>query len=353
MASCCQSGNVYSVDNEGQVWAFSQGSIYNPFHEKPKPTQPNQGHRMMLTHKEKGILDYIVPVVIGIVNVAGGNEHVVFLDMYGDVWSYGKGDLGQLGLGSTKQVTVPTRIEDISSIRSVACGGLHTVCIDSDNAVYSFGANTSSQLGLGHFINKRAPCKSNLEAIKQVACGHYYSIFLTFNGDILFSGNNTSNVFGLKENDTPRISTPLKHPNISNIKDIASGDNHIVLLTNCNEAIVLTKNNGRKSVPNIIDISASSSSTLLLQENGKVLMATECSNFTVLVVPNSKYVSLPYIVSEEGTYVVFRGYGTLPRKVLQTNFIGDIININKVSDDYNLIRKDKVPIKSSKKSARK
>jgi alpha-tubulin suppressor-like RCC1 family protein len=52
---------------------------------------------------------------------------------------------GQVGVGHTRDVTVPTLVShlDDERITSVACGGAHTLALTSSHMVYAWGLNQS------------------------------------------------------------------------------------------------------------------------------------------------------------------------------------------------------------------
>lgn len=66
------------------------------------------------------------------------------------VYTFGSGDLGQLGLGEdTYQTTAPRRITffEGKNVVSVAAGGAHTLALDGNGTVYSWGCNDDGALG--------------------------------------------------------------------------------------------------------------------------------------------------------------------------------------------------------------
>merc|ERR1711862_283860 len=65
----------------------------------------------------------------------------------GDVYTWGDGFCGQLGLGDKRPQMLPCQVvlgglED-ECVASVSCGARHTLCVTDDGEVFSFG--------LGHF----------------------------------------------------------------------------------------------------------------------------------------------------------------------------------------------------------
>ena len=79
-----------------------------------------------------------------------------------------RGDFGRLGHGDCSDVFIPQPISAISGIEivEVACGDTHTVAISAEGRLYSFGRNQNGQLGLGTSHDALSP--SLIEALKVI-----------------------------------------------------------------------------------------------------------------------------------------------------------------------------------------
>eukprot|EP00891_Asterochloris_glomerata_P007758 jgi/Astpho2/7758/Aster-07597 len=114
------------------------------------------------------------------------------------VYSWGWGDFGRLGHGDCSDVFLPQPIKAISGIEivEVACGDTHTVAISAEGRLYSFGRNQNGQLGLGTSHDALSP--SLIEALKgsvvdfavqdqrviSVACGAEHSVASVESGEV-------------------------------------------------------------------------------------------------------------------------------------------------------------------------
>jgi alpha-tubulin suppressor-like RCC1 family protein len=82
-------------------------------------------------------------------DVSAHFRHAVALDANGQPYAWGDNSHGQLGLGSTRNITSPTRIGTVSNIRSVACGQFHTLLVDQSGNLYGAGWSKYGALGNG------------------------------------------------------------------------------------------------------------------------------------------------------------------------------------------------------------
>ena len=87
---------------------------------------------------------------VPIARVACGKYHSAALTASGDVYAWGLGDSGQLGLGKTK-ATTPTKVEGLSGIgvTQLSCGMYHTLALTAEGEVYSCGFGGSFFSGAG------------------------------------------------------------------------------------------------------------------------------------------------------------------------------------------------------------
>lgn len=107
----------------------------------------------------------------------------------GALWSFGRNDLGQLGLASTADfISTPTRVEIPGvKIAKVACGGVHSVALSSSGVVYTWGGGASGRLGHGSDQNSETPMQvtyfmeKNIKIVDiSVGGGHNLALSGTF-----------------------------------------------------------------------------------------------------------------------------------------------------------------------------
>jgi len=170
-------------------------------------------------------------------HVSCGAYHSILIDMNNNVWSFGLNDFGGLGLGLENGTSKnkPTQIFGIKAVHS-ACGAYHSILIDTNNNAWSFGANDMGQLGLGDFgmgternIPTQIQMPSGIKA-KQSACGDVFSIIIDTNDHAWSFGSNRYGQLGVKNSGIGiHRSIPIKIPNI-NVEQISCGGNHSIIM---------------------------------------------------------------------------------------------------------------------------
>ena len=75
------------------------------------------------------------------------------------MWSYGKGDLGELGNEENKDINYPVQVKTLENIKQISSGYSHTVALSKEGNIYTWGANTKGQLGDGSNTNSNKPIK--------------------------------------------------------------------------------------------------------------------------------------------------------------------------------------------------
>jgi len=172
------------------------------------------------------------PVLINgldnIVAISAGNEHLLALDKYGNLWGLGQNNRGQIGDGTTEYALVPIKIEiaDDIVIYQIEAGGTHSSFLTHDGYVYTWGRNDNGQLGF-YSETELVLTPTRVEGINRIvklAANRDHTLALHEDGVIWAWGWNRDGQLG---NGT-RINsnTPVQVQNIYNARLIAAGDGH-------------------------------------------------------------------------------------------------------------------------------
>jgi alpha-tubulin suppressor-like RCC1 family protein len=86
-----------------------------------------------------------------IVKIASGSWHNLALTSEGKVYAWGRGEYGRLGTGSATDVREPVLLEGLQheKVQDIRSGTSFNAVITDNGTVYTFGRNNAGQLGLG------------------------------------------------------------------------------------------------------------------------------------------------------------------------------------------------------------
>ena len=193
----------------------------------------NQVGQLGLGHRDEVLHPTLVPTLFKIRSVSCGYHFTVCIDEEGNVWSFGDNDFGQLGTGDTEIYNTPQKIMDIPPIQSVACGGSHTLFIDNDDNLWSVGRNEFGQLALGteNTNCQIKPQQTSFSNILKVFAGFCHSMFQNEKEEIYSCGNNLNRELGWeisKANEKYQIYQIFKQP--PNIVQFCCGFHHSLFL---------------------------------------------------------------------------------------------------------------------------
>jgi alpha-tubulin suppressor-like RCC1 family protein len=137
---------------------------------------------------------------------AVGGYHTLALKTDGSIWSCGKNNAGQLGLGDTTMRTIFYKIGSDTDWSVISAGGY----IEGDDSfaiktnptgggtLWSWGWNQYGQLGLGHTVNVKTPTQvGTLSDWINIACGSSHSIGIKTDGTMWGCGENMWGQLGL------------------------------------------------------------------------------------------------------------------------------------------------------------
>ncbi|MBI3987452.1 MAG: VCBS repeat-containing protein [Lentisphaerae bacterium] len=132
--------------------------------------------------------------------VAGGYYFTLALQSDGNLYSFGRNDRGQLGTNLTVTVTnLPTPVAGISNVSAIAAGSDFALALRGDNTVWSWGRNDGGQLGNGSVLSTNSPVQvAGLTGISAIAAGYYHGLAV----------NNQGVVFAWGDNDYGQLGNP-------------------------------------------------------------------------------------------------------------------------------------------------
>ncbi|XP_065070111.1 serine/threonine-protein kinase Nek8-like [Rhopilema esculentum] len=155
----------------------------------------------------------IIEALLGysVVQLSCGAAHVMIVTDAGDVFSWGRGDSGRLGIGSSETKSVPTKVPVPSGYKAdlVKCGVDCSFVLSKEKIVLACGNNKSNKLGLWTYVKDgeapnlvpmTSPPLCN-EAISMVQTGTSHTAFLTDDGVLYTVGSNSFFQLGYQRED--------------------------------------------------------------------------------------------------------------------------------------------------------
>ncbi|KAF2536959.1 hypothetical protein F2Q68_00019006 [Brassica cretica] len=156
--------------------------------------------------------------------------------MEGEVQSWGRNQNGQLGLGDTEDSLVPRKIQAFEGIRikMVAAGAEHTAAVTEDGDLYGWGWGRYGNLGLGDRNDRLVPervTSTGAEKMSMVACGWRHTISVTYSGALYTYGWSKYGQLGHGDLEDHLVPHKLEALGNSVICQISGGWRHTVALT--------------------------------------------------------------------------------------------------------------------------
>ena len=177
----CTDNISFVLNNNGEAFICPWEDKKNKFHYTPI--------KLFFPYKPK------------IVSISCGDNFSIFLSERGNVYSMGSNNkYGQLGIGNIDIQLSPNIISFFKinkiKISQISCGYCHVLALSEKGNVYSWGYGGEGQLGLGNKISISYIPKiidyfnENEIIIFQISSGFHSSYFLTENNSIYICGTN-------------------------------------------------------------------------------------------------------------------------------------------------------------------
>jgi alpha-tubulin suppressor-like RCC1 family protein len=144
-----------------------------------------------------------------IVNISCGYRHTLAVTRGGELWSWGRNEYGELGLGDSGKGNKREKPERVlgslvhERVSLVAAGEVlqgFSVAVTEDGRLFSWGDNSSGQLGHGDSLKRCSPSEIKFnfsEKIVQISAGYGHAIALTEQGNVWVWGLNNHGQLGV------------------------------------------------------------------------------------------------------------------------------------------------------------
>jgi len=159
-----------------------------------------------------------------------GDYHAAALTKDGRIYMMGDNTFGQLGLGSTESLNsgAPSLLYYLRNneiiINQVECGANHTIALSKNGEVYVWGIGESGRLGLGNETDQLLPVllfgnseDARVEKVAaQIAVGDYSTLVLTKDNELFGFGRNEAGELGFGHNLV--VNSPQRIPSLKKVK---------------------------------------------------------------------------------------------------------------------------------------
>ncbi|PWK61754.1 alpha-tubulin suppressor-like RCC1 family protein [Aminobacter sp. AP02] len=157
-----------------------------------------------------------------IVALAGGRGHSFALLGDGSVLAWGFNPLGQLGDGTTTNRLTPVQLSSLGQVIAVAAGNSHSLALQRDGTVLTWGANHVGQLGDGSTTDRAEPALvEKFGDVIAISAGFNFNLALKADGTVWSWGENNWGQLG--DGTTTHSSIPVQVTNISGVAAISAG----------------------------------------------------------------------------------------------------------------------------------
>jgi alpha-tubulin suppressor-like RCC1 family protein len=160
--------------------------------------------------------------------IESGWYHTCAIDNEDRLWCWGRNLYGQLGIGTdATEMDLPAMVDTDATFIEINAGAEHTCAIDSNNDMWCWGSGLFGQLGITSFNIQSSNVPVKVETDKKfqkVAGGQNHNCAIELNGEVWCWGTNANAQLG--NNDTADSSTLVKILNNNSFSRLSAGSLH-------------------------------------------------------------------------------------------------------------------------------
>jgi alpha-tubulin suppressor-like RCC1 family protein len=129
--------------------------------------------------------------IASVAAIAAGNDHSLAAKTDGTAWAWGSNAQGQLGDGTFNGPRlVPGQVTSLVGIVQMAAGNNHSLAVSNDGQAWTWGSNNGGQMGTGAVGgNQPLPLALSPYPVARVDGGTAYSLAITDDGTVWSWGN--------------------------------------------------------------------------------------------------------------------------------------------------------------------
>ncbi|KAK9875129.1 hypothetical protein WA026_005922 [Henosepilachna vigintioctopunctata] len=188
-----------------------------------------------------------------IIDIICGTSYSAAISSNGSLYTWGKGNYGRLGHGTSDDCATPTAVAALSGehVVRVACGvgDSHTLCVTDKGRVYSWGDGDFGKLGRGGSDGSKVPKlieKLQHVDVVDVFCGDQISFALTRDGKLYSWGKGEGWRLGHNTEEHVRFPELVDALKNHTIVSLSLGLGHVLALTDKGEVYGWGRNDNRQ-----------------------------------------------------------------------------------------------------------
>jgi len=242
---------------------------------------------------------------VRIKSVSCGKQHSALITYRGQLFTFGDNSDGRLGINDSflKQCDIPCLVEKLKSKNTVkvSCGYEHTVAVLDNGEVYTWGSGKSGALGIGTLNSQWTPMKISFRSestvtILNASAGKSHTALVDNKGRLFVTGNNEEGQLGIEDTKVIKEPTLVSWIN-EKVKEAVCGESNTLVLTIKGQVYDICKSNQLVFEDGIVSIAAGGYSAAIT-DKGKVYLWGTCT-FGKLLKPtlikelsNAKHISI-------------------------------------------------------------
>ncbi|ESO89418.1 hypothetical protein LOTGIDRAFT_218809 [Lottia gigantea] len=216
-----------------------------------------------------------------ITNIICGSTYSTAITATGELYTWGRGNYGRLGHGSSEDQSTPSIVTALKGHRiiDVACGSgdAHTLALAETGAVYSWGDGDYGKLGRGGSDGCKTPKLIDffmgLEVVR-VFCGAQFSMALTKYGALFSWGKGDNYRLGHGSEEHIRLPKLINGLFGTKIVDVAVGSMHCTAVTEDGDVYCWGKNENHQLSDTGVNYVMEP--TIIAGVEGKNIVGTAC-----------------------------------------------------------------------------
>jgi len=160
--------------------------------------------------------------------ISAGNSHNLAIKTTGTLWAWGRNGDGQIGIGSNASMfNSPQQIGTATNWSKISAGDEYCIALKTDGTLWTWGDNTYGQLGDNSIVDKNTPVQIGTATDwVQIAAGTDHTLALKSNGTLWAWGRNNVGQFGTALPTSSLV--PIQIGSDTNWSKIVAGREHSI-----------------------------------------------------------------------------------------------------------------------------